>query len=523
MNLPSYNNQTNNIVEEDTPLLQENQTASYGLETSNTTEANQQLNSISDDNLFDESVAPLPLDGEDSYSELLFIDSAIPDSQTLIDNISGAADVVVLDKAEDEIAQITEHLEHYQQLDAVHIVSLGESGQLTFANTALNQNTLTQYDNLLNSWSNSLAEDADILLYGCDVSMGTKGYSFIRQLSQITNADIKASVDKTGASGNWILETPVGKIETDSIFNPTIATEYQYTLDESIFSFTPDPGFDFSTNNGDTGFDFGNVNEAEFVILDEVDIDGDGEDFEFSSIESGDIAEIDYTSVPADTLEILTTEQGLSFSEFKAEDFAELDINNVPAENIQIMQNAGLDLTSYSTDTVADVKLGVVETFGYIDEASYGNTFRLTENMTFGELSEIVVANDNLYSYKSGSVNLDDGFSISEAQQFDFNDYKALDFAFDGDFIFDSSYYLEQNPDVAGEGVNPFTQYFTSGAYAPEFRDPTPYFDSSFYLENNPDVAEAGVNPLLQYFNTGAGEGRFATAPHDSELQQLRR
>ena len=66
--------------------------------------------------------------------------------------------------------------------------------------------------------------------------------------------------------------------------------------------------------------------------------------------------------------------------------------------------------------------------------------------------------------------------------------------------------------------MNPFTQYFTSGAYAPEFRDPTPYFDSSFYLENNPDVAEAGVNPLLQYFNTGAGEGRFATAPHDSEL-----
>ena len=108
----------------------------------------------------------------DDYSQILFIDSAVPDSQTLIDNISGATDVVVLDENEDEIVQISEHLENYQQLDAVHIVSLGESGQLSFANTALNFDTLTQYDNLLRSWRDSLDEDADIVLYGCDVSLG---------------------------------------------------------------------------------------------------------------------------------------------------------------------------------------------------------------------------------------------------------------------------------------------------------------------------------------------------------------
>lgn len=43
MTLPSYNNQTNNtLVEENTLLLEDNETASYGLETTNTASSNEQ-------------------------------------------------------------------------------------------------------------------------------------------------------------------------------------------------------------------------------------------------------------------------------------------------------------------------------------------------------------------------------------------------------------------------------------------------------------------------------------------------
>ncbi len=74
--------------------------------------------------------------------------------------------------------------------------------------------------------------------------------------------------------------------------------------------------------------------------------------------------------------------------------------------------------------------------------------------------------------------------------------------------LFDTSYYLEQNPDVAKAkaGVNPLYHYLRRGAA--EGRDPHPLFDTSYYLEQNPDVAKAGVNPLYHYLRRGAAEGR---------------
>src|SRR5260370_314746 len=77
--------------------------------------------------------------------------------------------------------------------------------------------------------------------------------------------------------------------------------------------------------------------------------------------------------------------------------------------------------------------------------------------------------------------------------------------------LFDTSYYLEQNPDVAKAGVNPLHHYLRRGAA--EGRDPHPLFDTSYYLEQNPDVAKAGVNPLFHYLRHGAAEGRD---PHPS-------
>ena len=117
MNLPSYNHQNHHtLAEENTPLLWDNGTVSYGLKTTNTTSSTeQQLGTIGDENLLDEPLDASQLNGGDSYSELVFIDSAVPDTQTLIDNISGATDVVVLNEEEDEIVQISEHLSDYQQ------------------------------------------------------------------------------------------------------------------------------------------------------------------------------------------------------------------------------------------------------------------------------------------------------------------------------------------------------------------------------------------------------------------------
>jgi len=74
--------------------------------------------------------------------------------------------------------------------------------------------------------------------------------------------------------------------------------------------------------------------------------------------------------------------------------------------------------------------------------------------------------------------------------------------------LFDASWYLRQNPDVAEHHADPVWHYLLSGAR--EGRDPGPMFSTSGYLEIYPDVAAQGVNPLLHYVKFGRAEGRVA-------------
>jgi len=80
---------------------------------------------------------------------------------------------------------------------------------------------------------------------------------------------------------------------------------------------------------------------------------------------------------------------------------------------------------------------------------------------------------------------------------------------------FDSTYYLQQNPDVAAAISRGFfasaeDHYNQFGRF--EARDPNAYFDTSFYLSAYPDVAAAGVNPFQHFLTFGAGEDRFTNA-----------
>lgn len=70
---------------------------------------------------------------------------------------------------------------------------------------------------LLQQWRSALTENADILLYDCDVAAGETGMTFIERLSLLVGADVAASTDKTGNTalgGDWELEKSTGSIET---------------------------------------------------------------------------------------------------------------------------------------------------------------------------------------------------------------------------------------------------------------------------------------------------------------------
>ncbi|MGS4886883.1 calcium-binding protein [Roseibium sp. MB-4] len=99
--------------------------------------------------------------------------------------------------------------------------------------------------------------------------------------------------------------------------------------------------------------------------------------------------------------------------------------------------------------------------------------------------------------------------------------------------LFDESYYLEQNPDVAAAGVSALDHYLNFGADEGrlpsaegttaddegviELEDGT-LFDEAYYLAQNPDVAAAGVSAVDHYLAFGADEGR-APSPIDTPLE----
>lgn len=74
--------------------------------------------------------------------------------------------------------------------------------------------------------------------------------------------------------------------------------------------------------------------------------------------------------------------------------------------------------------------------------------------------------------------------------------------------LFDFSWYVENNRDVAASGMNPLSHYLTHGWR--EGRKPNPRFDPDWYLSFNSDVMSAGYEPLSHYALHGRSEGRAA-------------
>lgn len=153
-------------------------------------------------------------------SEMLFIDQSLPDAEALRDMLLHAnptLDVTWLDAQRDGIAQISNALAGRTDIGAIHLITHGADGQLALGSTTLDSATLAAHANAIAAWGNALSDDADLLLYGCDVAGSPVGLAFLAELAALTGADVAASDDATGAGGDWTLERHVGTIERVAI------------------------------------------------------------------------------------------------------------------------------------------------------------------------------------------------------------------------------------------------------------------------------------------------------------------
>ncbi|WP_230177080.1 tandem-95 repeat protein, partial [Aquabacterium sp. CECT 9606] len=155
-------------------------------------------------------------------TELVFVDARVPDQAVLLADLNAQAqagraiEVVTIAADEDGIARITQTLADRQGVSAVHLISHGDSGSAQLGNTVLDDSTLATRAHDVASWGQALTQDADLLIYGCDVGAQAGGQALVQGLAALTGADVAASDDLTGAAlqgGDWQLEVQSGHIE----------------------------------------------------------------------------------------------------------------------------------------------------------------------------------------------------------------------------------------------------------------------------------------------------------------------
>jgi hypothetical protein len=157
---------------------------------------------------------------------LLVIDSRVTNWQALAAAATPDTTVLILDPATDGLTQISAYLssliaadaQTFTPLQSIQIMSHGSAGSISLGSSTLTTANLKQYTSQLATLGSALTATGDILLYGCNVAATPLGLDFINQFADLTNADVAASTDLTGATalgGNWVLEAATGAIQAN--------------------------------------------------------------------------------------------------------------------------------------------------------------------------------------------------------------------------------------------------------------------------------------------------------------------
>jgi len=122
--------------------------------------------------------------------EIVFIDPAVTDYSDLVTGVRSRVEVVVLEATADGVEQISHVLAQHRNLAVVHIVSHGSSGRVQLGASELSLETIDRYSWELQAWAESLINEAELLIYGCEVAQGDRGWVFVNMLHSLTGANV---------------------------------------------------------------------------------------------------------------------------------------------------------------------------------------------------------------------------------------------------------------------------------------------------------------------------------------------
>jgi CSLREA domain-containing protein len=216
-----------------------------------------------------------PQNASAPISQLVVIDLGIANWQVLLQELQQQQtqarangehfEILTLNEGDDGIAKIATALSEQGEVTSLHLIGHGNEAMMRLGSTWLDAETTRLRASDLSTWANNLSIDADIFLYGCNFAATSEGQQIVRDLSQITGADVAASTDATGndkSIANWKFEYTAGDIEQNRIDYG--ASQWQGRLASYIVTNTNDSGagsfrqaiLDANANTGQDNIDF---------------------------------------------------------------------------------------------------------------------------------------------------------------------------------------------------------------------------------------------------------------------------
>lgn len=181
-------------------------------------------------------------DADAPQRDLVIINSSVQNKEQIVEALGENTDVLYLEAGTDPLDAINDFLDANGDVkySAIHIVSHGNAGYFVLNGQIIDADAVMSDPA---SWANigqHMTADGDIMIYGCNVAGSLDGEMLISNIANLTGADVAASVDDTGARGDWDLEYTVGTIDNSFLD----ASDYEYTLE----SYTVTNGGNVSTS-----------------------------------------------------------------------------------------------------------------------------------------------------------------------------------------------------------------------------------------------------------------------------------
>ncbi|MGB3536348.1 MAG: DUF4347 domain-containing protein, partial [Microcoleaceae cyanobacterium] len=208
---------------------------------------------------------------------LVIIDSAVENTEYLLQGIIPNASTIVLNFHQDGVEQITQALQYFPSISSLHIISHGSPGSLQLGKSYLSLDTLEKYKKQLQTWSIK-----HLLLYGCHVAVGDAGTEFIDKLHYLIGAEIAASANPTGSKalgGDWDLAVKTSEFNVELAVTPEVQESYSLVLGTPVDIFNISESENesqvliFKDNDNENGQEF-TFGTGETLVVQSFEIEG---------------------------------------------------------------------------------------------------------------------------------------------------------------------------------------------------------------------------------------------------------